>query len=171
MTTQDAPHWLVSEPHDSYAAYLQRKGGSSLDVARRLAPDAVVAEIERAGLRGRGGAGFPTGTKWRTTMLHECRTRYVVCNAAEGEPGTFKDRYLLRRDPYSMLEGLLIAAHVAGAETAYVAMKASFTKELDRVRGAIAEMRAAGALEDVEVEVVEGPEEYLFGEERALLEV
>jgi NADH-quinone oxidoreductase subunit F len=171
MAHTDKPHWLLAAPYASYADYLKRRGGSAVEQARARPPEDIVAELERSGLRGRGGAGFPTGTKWRTTMSHECPTRYVVCNAAEGEPGTFKDRYLLRRDPYSMLEGLLIAAHVAGAEEAYVAMKASFTKELARVRAAIEEMSAAGALEDVKVQVVEGPEEYLFGEERALLEV
>src|SRR5262245_56518518 len=171
MATTDKPHWLLAAPYDSYNAYLKRRGGSAVELARSRPPEEVVAEIERSGLRGRGGAGFPTGTKWRTTMSHECPTRYVVCNAAEGEPGTFKDRYLLRRDPYSMLEGLLIAAHVAGAEEAYIAMKASFTKELARVRAAIEEMAAHGVLDEVKVQVVEGPEEYLFGEERALLEV
>ena len=167
----DSPHWLIQAPFPSYAEYLRRKGGSAALAARGREPEEVVAELERSGLRGRGGAGFPTGAKWRTTMRHECPTRFVVCNAAEGEPGTFKDRYLLRRDPYSMLEGLLVAAHVVGAERAFVAMKASFTPELARVRAAISEMRSAGALGDVEVNVVEGPEEYLFGEERALLEV
>jgi NADH-quinone oxidoreductase subunit F len=167
----DAPQWLIQEPFATHAEYLRRRGGSAVEAARARTPEEVVDEISRAGLRGRGGAGFPAGAKWRTTMRSEAATRYAVCNAAEGEPGTFKDRYLLRRDPYSMLEGLLIAAHVAGAEVAYVAMKASFTPELARVRAAIAEMQAAGALGGVEVRVVEGPEEYLFGEERALLEV
>ena len=139
MTTFDTPHWLLSPPHDSYSDYLLRKGGSAVEKARSTHPEEIVAELERSGLRGRGGAGFPTGTKWRTTMAHPCPTRFVVCNAAEGEPGTFKDRYLLRRDPYSMLEGLLIAAHVVGASAAYVAMKASFTKELSRVRSALVE--------------------------------
>jgi len=171
MRTPDAAHWLIQEPFLLYSDYLRRKGGSAVTKARSMPPEDVVSELQRSGLRGRGGAGFPVGTKWRTTMQHECPTRYVVCNAAEGEPGTFKDRYLLRRDPYSMLEGLLIAAHVAGAESAHVAMKASFTPELLRVRAAIVEMREAGVLGDVQIEVTEGPEEYLFGEERALLEV
>ncbi len=171
MTRPDAPHWLLQEPCASYAEHLRRRGPSAIDAARAQQPEQVVAEIERAGLRGRGGAGFPTGAKWRTTMRHPCPTRFVVCNAAEGEPGTFKDRFLLRRDPYTMLEGLLVAAHVAGAEKTYVAMKASFAPELGRVRAAVEEMRAGGALGGVEVNVVEGPEEYLFGEERALLEV
>jgi NADH-quinone oxidoreductase subunit F len=162
---------LIQEPYATLDEYLRRRGGSAVVRARAMRPQEIVVEIERSGLRGRGGAGFPTGAKWRTTMRHECSTRYAVCNGAEGEPGTFKDRYLLRRDPYSMLEGLLIAAHVIGAEELYVAMKASFTRELARVRAAIEEMREAGLLEGVTLHVIEGPEEYLFGEEKALLEV
>jgi NADH-quinone oxidoreductase subunit F len=170
--SNDAEHWLLrSDPYGTYESYLRAHGGSALDKARAMAPEDVVAEIGRAGLRGRGGAGFPTATKWRSIVEHDCPTRYAVCNAAEGEPGTFKDRYLLRRDPYSMLEGLLIAAHVANAEEAYVACKASFVRELARIRGAIDEMTAARALGGVKINVVEGPEEYLFGEEKALLEV
>jgi NADH:ubiquinone oxidoreductase subunit F (NADH-binding) len=132
-------------------------------------PDAVLAEVQRSGLRGRGGAGFPTGIKWRTLRQHPCETRYVVCNAAEGEPGTFKDRYLLRRDPYACIEGVLIAAHVIGTREIYVGMKASFTREVARLRSALAEMEAAGLLADLRLTILEGPEEYLFGEEKALL--
>src|SRR3984885_16070295 len=102
MTRPDPPHWLIQEPFVSYEESLRRKGKSAIDEARRRTPEEIVAEIERAGLRGRGGAGFPTGAKWRTTMRHEATTRYAVCNAAEGEPGTFKDRYLLRRNPYTI---------------------------------------------------------------------
>ncbi len=68
MTTFDTPHWLLSPPHDSYSDYLLRKGGSAVEKARSTYPEEIVAELERSGLRGRGGAGFPTGTKWRTTM-------------------------------------------------------------------------------------------------------
>jgi NADH:ubiquinone oxidoreductase subunit F (NADH-binding) len=165
-------HFIVPpSPYPSYAAYQQATGEGALGKARAMQPEAIIEELSRAGLRGRGGAGFPTGAKWRSVARHPCPTRYAVCNAAEGEPGTFKDRHLLRRDPYAMLEGLLIAAHVVGAEHAYVAAKRSFTRELERIRAAIVEMTQAGALADVVVEVVEGPEEYLFGEEKALLEV
>ncbi len=95
----------------------------------------------------------------------------MVCNAAEGEPGTFKDRWLLRTNPYQVLEGLLIAAVALGARTAFIALKASFRRELARVEQAIAEFREADMLEGIEIRVVLGPEEYLFGEEKALLEV
>lgn len=165
-------HFLLRDaPYDSLAAYRADHPENALEKARSMSPEAIVDEIGRAGLRGRGGAGFPTGTKWSSIVRHECPTRTVVCNAAEGEPGTFKDRHLLRRDPYSMLEGVLVAAHAVGAKEAYVATKASFVRELARIRGAIAELEAEGATGDVTIQVVEGPEEYLFGEEKALLEV
>src|SRR5215468_1033390 len=82
----------------SYQAYLRWSGGSAITGARAMAPDAVVEELRRSGLRGRGGGGFPTGVKWRSVREHPCPVRYVVCNAAEGEPGTFKDRFLIRRN-------------------------------------------------------------------------
>lgn len=166
------PHYLIPDaPFATYADYLAATGPSAVPRARAMGGDAVLAELARSGLRGRGGAGFPTAVKWRTIAGHPCETRYVVCNAAEGEPGTFKDRFLLRRSPYATLEGMLIAADVIGASELYIALKASFAVELARLRAAIAEMTAAGLFEDRVIHVVEGPEEYLFGEEKALLEV
>ena len=94
-----------------------------------------------------------------------------MCNAAEGEPGTFKDRALLRANPYQVVEGLLVAAFAVGADEAFIACKASFERELDAVTRAITEMQQAGICPDCQVTIVRGPEEYLFGEEKALLEV
>ena len=131
---------------------------------------ALVQEIQLAHLRGRGGAGFPTGTKWSSVMLGEGGSRYAVCNAAEGEPGTFKDRALMRANPYAVLEGLLIAGHAVDAQACYIATKASFRREVTRLSGALEEMVDAGWV-DRPVQIVTGPEEYLFGEETALLEV
>ncbi len=158
---------LPATPYASYAAYLKAVGSRLPSTA----PEAALKEVERSGLRGRGGAGFPTGTKWRTIREHPCRTRSVVCNAAEGEPGTFKDRYLLRRNPYAVLEGLVIAARVVETRQLYVAIKASFVQEIDRLSRAAADLAKAGVLEGLELKIVEGPEEYLFGEEKALLNV
>ena len=101
---------------------------------------------------------------------HACPTRYVVCNAAEGEPGTFKDRFLIR-NPYAVLEGILIAAELVDAKAIYIVTKASFVAEIERLRAAIDELAAAGELGARPVLVVPGPEEYLLGEEKALLEV
>jgi NADH:ubiquinone oxidoreductase subunit F (NADH-binding)/quercetin dioxygenase-like cupin family protein len=138
-------------------------------MARSLAPQEIVNEIQRSGLRGRGGAGFPTGVKWKTILDHPCPIRFVVCNAAEGEPGTFKDRHLLRMNPYAVVEGLLIAAHVVGAKTIYIGIKATFEHEIDRLNQAVHQMRTAGLMSDIDVEMSPGPAEYLFGEEKALL--
>src|SRR5688572_6903054 len=110
MSTRE--HFILPETaYRSYDEYQRTIGVDALAKARAARPEAVIDLIHRSGLRGRGGAGFPTGTKWRSIQRHPCPTRYAVCNAAEGEPGTFKDRFLLRSNPYAMLEGLLIAAH------------------------------------------------------------
>lgn len=129
-------------------------------------------ELEASGLRGRGGAGFPTGRKWRTIVENRsvAEPATVVVNAAEGEPGTFKDRTILRLDPFSVLEGALIAARAVGADLVIVGLKESFGPEVCRVRAALEEMEAAGWTEGVEVRIFEGPEEYLYGEETAMLE-
>ena len=160
---------LPDAPYDSYSAYLSTVGASSVERALRHRPEAVLETIHRSDLRGRGGAGFPAGTKWATTFQHDCPTRYVVANAAEGEPGTFKDRYLLRHNPYAVIEGLLIAAHVVGAKAAFIGIKAAFRREIARLERAIDEM--ADVVGNLPVTIVEGPDEYLFGEEKALLNV
>lgn len=156
----------------SLSAHIDRGGGRGLDAARRVAPEVVIDELAAAGLRGRGGAGFPTAVKWRSVLDGVGQVPpTVVVNAAEGEPSTFKDRQLLRTNPYRVLEGALIAAHVVGAREVVVATKGSFGKELRAVRRAGDELRDAGWTDGVELRIVEGPSEYLFGEETALLEV
>ncbi len=166
------PHWILpAEPFGSLKDYAEESGANAVRKARKAAPEAVLSEVEKSGLRGRGGAGFVTGTKWRTLFNHPCATRFVVCNAAESEPGTFKDRMLLRRNPYAVLEGMLIAAHVIGCRELYLATRQSYKKELARVQAAIREFEEAGLLEGLTIHVVAGPEEYLFGEEKALLNV
>ncbi len=163
-------HALLPErPYTSYDDYRANAGVDALAKAREREPQELIEEIRESGLRGRGGAGFPTGVKWQTIHDHPCPTRFVVCNAAEGEPGTFKDRWLLRQNPYAVLEGMLIAAHAVGAKRAFLGLKKSFTKEVARVKAALDEMTSV--LGGVEITIVEGPEDYLFGEERALLEV
>ena len=159
------------EPLLSIIDYRATGGGAGLLSAQERGRDAVAEEVSRAGLQGRGGAGFPTGLKWRSVASSSCATRYVVCNAAEGEPGTFKDRWLLRRNPYLVLEGLAIAAYAVGAAGAFVALKTSFEREVETLRRAVDEMADAGMLGDVPVEVVTGPDDYLYGEEKAMLEV
>lgn len=152
--------------------HIHRGGGEGLTAARRFGRDAIIDEIEASGLRGRGGAGFPTGTKWRTVSSAGVpRTTPVVVNAAEGEPATFKDRELIRINPFKIIEGALIAAVVVDAAEVVIAMKGTFGPEITRMREAIAAVRRAGWAPEVELGVVEGPSEYLFGEETGLLEV
>jgi NADH-quinone oxidoreductase subunit F len=162
---------LPDQPIESVDEYLERGGGSlGLQKAVSLGPRATIEVIRQSGLRGRGGAGFPTGRKWDTVASQNSGRRYVVCNAAEGEPGTFKDRTMMRRNPYQLVEGVIIAAFAVGAVEAYIACKASF-EEIDAVTRAVSELQEAGICHDCPVFIVGGPEEYLFGEEKALLEV
>ncbi len=164
---------LDGDPVTSLDEYVERGGGAGLRVAVDEGADRVLTELDRSGLRGRGGAGFSTATKWRSIRAGgpAAGERFVVANGAEGEPGTFKDRALLRHNPYLLLEGLLIAARTVGARRVFVALKASFAGEADVVAVAAAEIAAAGWADDIEVNLVRGPDEYLFGEEKALLEV
>lgn len=163
---------LPPDPVTDLADHIRRHGGEGLEAARKVDPDTLIAEIAAAGLRGRGGAGFPTGVKWRSVRDNRSATEptTVVMNGAEGEPGTFKDRTILRLNPYEVIEGALIAALAVGANQVIFGLKASFGPELTRMRQAIDEVRAAGWAEGIELSVFEGPNEYLYGEETALLE-
>jgi NADH-quinone oxidoreductase subunit F len=164
---------LPGRAHASLDAYLAAGGGRALALARDHGIEWALAEVERAGLRGRGGAGFPAALKWRSVASGgpELGDRYVVANGAEGEPGTFKDRPLLRANPYQVLEGLSVAATVIRAREAFIAVKASFAREIEALERAMREMAEANLLCDAPLSLIAGPEEYLFGEEKALLEV
>lgn len=166
-------HALADRPIESLDEYVAAGGLVGLTTARGRAPADVIEQVGAAGIRGRGGAGFPAGRKWRS--IAESTTPadqgFVVVNAAEGEPGTFKDRSLLRVNPWIVLEGALIAAHCIGSNRLVVATKAIYLRELERLRDAAVELSAAGATGDVTIEIVEGPDHYLFGEETAMLEV
>ena len=162
---------LDGEPVATLDAYRSSGGGEAFAAAVAAGEDAVVGEITDAGLRGRGGGGFPTGRKWQGIRDAGPGRRFAVCNAAEGEPGTFKDRALLRHDPYQVLEGLAVAVVAIDAVGAYIATKARYEREAERLTAAIAEISAAGAFADLVIELVLGPDEYLFGDEKALLEV
>jgi NADH:ubiquinone oxidoreductase subunit F (NADH-binding) len=164
---------LPETPFTTLEAYTASGGGEGLRAARAVEPEVVIAELEASGLRGRGGAGFPTGTKWRTIASYASTllNTSVVVNAAEGEPGTYKDRSILLANPYGVLEGALIAARAMGARQITVATKARFTDVIARLHAAIAEMERAQWNDEISIEVLEGPGEYLYGEETALLEV
>jgi len=166
---------LPDSPLTSLDAYLAAGGGRGLERALAMAPPAVVDEVDRSGLRGRGGAGFPTGRKWRANLELAAqfpRARvFVVANGAEGEPGTYKDRSLLANNPFAFVEGLLIARHALGPAATYVGIKAKFTGPLAVLTAALGDAAEAGWPGAREVTVVPGPDEYLFGEETGLLEV
>jgi len=163
---------LPSSPVTSLDGYLATDyGGLGLKRSQEIGPEATIDVVLRAGLRGRGGAGFPTGRKWAGVRGQTSNRRYLVCNGAEGEPGTFKDRALMRANPYQLVEGVMIAASVIKAEEAFICLKASFATERQAVTRAIEEFQAAGICRDRRITVVAGPEEYLFGEEKAMLEV
>ena len=160
---------LDSAPR-SFDEYVAGGGGRGLERALAIGPQKVIEEVSRSGLRGRGGAGFPTGQKWSSIRTAGVGRRYAVCNAAEGEPATYKDRALLRNNPYQVIEGLEIAALAVGAEGAAIGVKEAFDDEVALLAAALTEMDAQGAL-PVPVDLVPGPDEYLFGEETGLLEV
>ncbi len=166
-----APYLLPATPVRTLDEYLAGGGGLGLQRALELGPQGTIEEVSRSGLRGRGGGGFPTGRKWATVASQPGTHRYLVCNGAEGEPGTFKDRALMRANPYQLVEGVIIAAYAVGGLETFIALKASFSPELDAVTRAVEEMQAAGICQDCQVTIVRGPDEYLFGEEKALLEV
>src|SRR5437667_6256716 len=126
----------------------RRNGGYEAikKVLDSMSPDEVINEVKKSALRGRGGAGFPTGMKWSFVPKDSPREKYVVCNADESEPGTFKDRYLMERDPHMLIEGMLIAAYALGAKTNYIYTRGEYKYLIDIMDVALAEARAAGLL-------------------------
>ncbi len=172
--TVRAQRVLHPEVVASFEQYERMSGCRGLRRSWELDPSQVLRTVLDSGLRGRGGAGFPVGRKWQTVAqisAEQGRTPTVIVNGAEGEPWTFKDRSILRRNPYLVIEGALIAARAVGARRVVFATKASFELEVARLRTALTEMTCREVLPpDVACSVFEGPDEYLFGEESALLE-
>ena len=167
-------HRVLDEtPCTDLRAYIAAGGGLGLAGAREAGPGDVIATLEASGLRGRGGAGFPTALKWRSILENSSTTMptAVVMNGAEGEPSTFKDRTIIRNNPYRVIEGALVACSVVGASELVICMKRSFSTEWDRVTTAVAECVDSGWFDSLKVRFVAGPDAYLFGEETALLEV
>jgi NADH-quinone oxidoreductase subunit F len=160
-------------------AYLETGGYQGATQALRdLTPDKIVEIVEASGLRGRGGAGFPTARKWKLTPKREGEDRYLVVNGDESEPGTFKDRSLLEHDPHQMLEGILIAAYANQVHRAFVYLRGEFFTGYERVSRALADAYARGYFGknilgtgfDLEVVIHRGAGAYICGEETALLE-
>ena len=157
----------VIDPLD-LADYAAHGGWAGLVAARALAPERVVAIVKDSGLRGRGGAGFPTGIKWQTVLDAKGTEKFIVCNADEGDSGTFADRMLMEGDPYSLIEGMVIAAHAVGAGHGYVYIRSEYPFAVATMREAIA--RAAAHIAPFTIEVRVGAGAYVCGEETALLD-
>ena len=151
--------------------YQERDGFKALEKARsEMTPGDVINEIKLSGLRGRGGAGFPCGLKWEGARNSPGEEKYVICNADEGEVGTFKDRYIIENDPFSLVEGLAIAGYAVGANQGYIYLRAEYHYLLDSLRGAVEQARKAGLLESFDIDIREGAGAYVCGEESALME-
>jgi len=173
METTHGPVLLSETPVLGIDDYRSQLGFDGLRNARDAGPQSTIELIKQAGLRGRGGAGYPTGLKWQSLAenISSSDHGFVVVNAAEGEPGTFKDRALISANPFLVLEGAIIAAVTLGTGRVVIATKASFTHQVEVLRGAIAQLEATHLAVDVGIEIVLGPDHYLFGEETAMLEV
>src|SRR3712207_1096764 len=154
-------------------AYRDNGGYAALEKALGMTPDAIVEEVKASGLRGRGGAGFPTGMKWSFLAKPEGVPRYLVCNADESEPGTFKDRYLMEFLPHLFVEGLLISSFALGANTCYIYIRGEYAWIPDILEQAIEEAKQNGWLGkniqgtgfDLEIYVQRGAGAYICGEE------
>jgi formate dehydrogenase beta subunit len=163
----DGPSLALGEADKRLADY-ERRGGFA--VLRSLPDrDRIVAELKASGLAGYGGAGFPTGVKWEA-LAREPAPRYVIVNADEGEPGTIKDRYVMERRPHLMFEGMLIAMRFAEATQGFVYLREEYAHARARLAQALDELRAAGLLDGLSIELVVGAGAYICGEETAMLE-
>ncbi len=173
MTGLDGSNWHLKD-------YEARGGYAALKkiLSEKIAPDAVTAEVKKSGLRGRGGAGFPAGLKWSFMPKQYTGPKYLVCNSDEGEPGTFKDRDILRYNPHMLIEGMLIGAYAMGIGTGYNYIHGEIWAEYERFEEALAEARSAGYLGknilgtdfSFELYAVHGWGAYICGEETGLLE-
>ena len=160
------------ERSDSHTlrAYVETGGYQAWAKAQAMEPGAIVEEVKRANLRGLGGAGFPTGTKWSFIPKGHTGPVYLVINADEGEPGTFKDRYLLERDPHALIEGMLISARAIRCATAFVYIRGEYVEPWKRFASAVREGYEAGLLgAGLDVVVHRGAGAYICGEETGLL--
>ena len=165
----------VIDPKD-ISTYLNQGGFKALEKALgELVPEQVIEEIKKSGLLGRGGAGFPTGLKLQLASEASGEEKYVICNADEGEVGTFKDRYILEGDPFSLIEAMAIAGYAIGANKGYIYLRAEYHHLLGLLEGAIAQCEGKGFLakqgnSKFDIEIREGAGAYVCGEETALMD-
>jgi NADH-quinone oxidoreductase subunit F len=162
---------------ESINDYIANGGYMGLTKALKMSPEGVIAEVKKSGLRGRGGAGFPTGLKWEFCRKSPGREKYLICNADEGDPGAFMDRSVLEGDPHSVLEGMLIAAYALGATQGYVYCRAEYPLALERLNIALCQMAEYGLLGQnilgsgfhFDIKIKEGAGAFVCGEETALM--
>jgi NADH:ubiquinone oxidoreductase subunit F (NADH-binding)/(2Fe-2S) ferredoxin len=162
---------------DSLEHYLAHDGYRGLQRALDMPPDKVIEEVEKSGLRGRGGGGFPTGLKWKFCRASEAEDKYLICNADEGDPGAFMDRSLLEGDPHAVLEGMCIAAYAIGARHGYIYIRAEYPLAIKHLELAIEQMRKTGLLGNYilgtdfsfDIQIKEGAGAFVCGEETALI--
>ena len=150
--------------------YRAQGGLLGLARARALGPAGTVEEVVRSGLRGRGGAGFPTGIKWRTVAATAAGPRFIVCNADEGDSGTFADRMLMEGDPFVLVEGMAIAGYAVGASKGYVYIRSEYPHAIATMTQAVRTAARAGVLDGFDIEIRTGAGAYVCGEETSLLE-
>lgn len=161
-------HCELMDPQD-ISSWLTLGGLRGLDKAREMASSNVVDAIKQSGLRGRGGAGFPVGLKWDLAGKAPAEEKYVLCNADEGEPGTFKDRYILEHDPFTLIEGIAIACYATGARHAFIYLRGEYHYLLEPLRRTILQVSQKTEL-GCQIAVWEGAGAYVCGEETALME-
>ena len=156
---------------NTYDVYRKNGGYSAVEKAlKTMSPEDVVEEVKKSGLRGRGGAGFPTGMKWSFLAKPEGVPRHLLCNADESEPGTFKDRYYLSSDPHRMLEGVLLASHMVGITKCYLYIRDEYPEIIALLTKELALLEASGLLGSLEIELRRGAGAYICGEESAMIE-
>ena len=159
----------IVDPRD-IASYRKAGGFSAFMKARdTMKPDQIIAEIKKSGLTGRGGAGFNCGLKWELAGNTRSRQKYLICNADEGEVGTFKDRYILTHDPFGLIEGMCIAGLAIGATMGFIYLRAEYHTLLDLLSNAIVESKRNGFMSHMDIKVFEGAGAYICGEESALM--
>ena len=153
----------------SIADYENRDGFKALAKAREMSAEGVIEAIKASGLRGRGGAGFSCGIKWELAQKTPSDIRYLICNADEGEVGTFKDRHIIEHDPFSLIEGIALASFAVAAKKAFIYLRQEYRYLLPALTNAIEQTGAKGYLEDLVIEIREGAGSYICGEESALM--
>ena len=165
INPEDIDHYLANQGYDGFLKALE------------LEPEGVIKVIKEAGMRGRGGAGFPTYKKWEICRSSQEKTRYLVCNADEGDPGAFMNRSLIEGDPHAVLEGMLIAAYAIGATHGYIYIRAEYPLAIERLKKAITQMREYGFIGEniqnsgfsFDITIKEGAGAFVCGEETALI--